>query len=138
MPMTTGEVWDRISALVVAQGYTRALNSFDFEQQPDTNLEKAFCLSSTRVGATSYIGGAESPQHRFDIYLALKCKRDAWGAVRQLKVDADVVLAAVQADYPAYDYIVLDTPMPGSECQKPGPEKDFAIALVTFVVEFDA
>lgn len=136
--MTVGQVWDRILALVLAAGYARAMHPFDLELQPDTTMERVCYLTSELVTRTNFIGGAAIPQHQFSIFMAQKTKRDAWGAARQLKVDMDLLLVTVMADFPAYDYFVMDTPDPTSECSPPGPEKDFVLGRVTFTVDFDS
>lgn len=135
--MTSGTLWDRLTALVEAQGFVRSLSTFDFDQQPDTRLHAAYHLTTTRVGATNYLGGQETPQVEVEVFLARKRQRDAWGAARQLKVDLDLLMATIVNDYPAYDYFVLDDPAIESEVQPPGAEKDFVIGRLALTVEFD-
>lgn len=136
--MTTGEVWDRIRAIVEAQGYYRSLQPFDLDNQPDTVMENAFHMLSERAGSINLVGGGTIPQHQFTIFLAQKTKRDPWGAARQLKVDLDLLLTTITNDFPAYDYVVMDEPRPTSECLPPGPEKDFVVGRLTLTVDFDS
>ena len=136
MAVTLGTVWDRISALVVAQGYVRSTDAFDFDMQPDGKHNKAFCLSSERGGTDGYLGGDQAETHVFTIYLAQRISRDVWGAVRQLKADMDAVEAAVAADYATYDYNLQDDGV-SSECRTPPDTADFVVGQLQLSIEFD-
>ena len=133
---TLGTVWDRVSSLVAAQGYVRATNPFDFDQQPETKLDKVYCQSSTRRTTEGYLGGDQGETHEFEIYLAQKTARDPWGAVRQLKADMDLVEQAVAGDDAAFDYHLLDDGV-SSDCRAPTQTANFAVGQLKLAVAFD-
>jgi parallel beta-helix repeat protein len=138
MALTTiGAIWDRLSSIVVAQGYTRSRNPFDFDQQPDSRLNLVFHMASSRSGTEGYLGGYQGELHRVDIFLARRAKSDPWGAARQLKVDMDLVEATVLADSPTEDYILQDESVE-SEIRDPGPDDDYVVGRLSFTVDFDA
>jgi len=131
-----GLLWDRLSTIVIAQGFARARTPFDFDQQPDTMLDLAFHMKSERVGTEGYLGGDQAEQHEVSIYLCRRIKRDAWGAARQLKADMDAIESVVVRDYPNYDYVVIDDGVSAS-IRDPGPDQNFVIGLVQFKMDFD-
>lgn len=134
-----GVVWDRMSSVVVAQGYVRTADPFDFDFQPDTKLDHVFHLRSSRVGTEGYIGGDQGETHRLSIFLAQRAKRDAWGAARQLKVDMDLIEAVLLGDETneTFGYFVLDDGVQ-SESQLPaGGEADFVVGKIDATILLD-
>jgi hypothetical protein len=139
MSSTIGIVWDRVNSLVTAQGYARTTDPFSFDYQPDTKLDHVFHFQSARQGAEGIMGGDQTEKHQFTIFLAQRAKRDAYGAARQLKVDMDVIEAAMLGDVSntALDYYVPDDGVT-SDCRlPPSTDSDFVIGQLSVQVEFD-
>ncbi len=135
--MTTEQVWDRIRALCEAQGFVTALSAFDFDQQPDGRLDRTYHLRSEQQPPEEYLCGQLNENHRFIVYLAIKIRRDGFGAARQLKVDMDLLEQAIAGDYPEYEYCVLDEPPVESEVQNPGTDQDYVVGRLSGLLTID-
>jgi len=136
---TIGIVWDRVNSLVVAQGYVRSHDPFSFDYQPDTKLDHIYHIRSSRVGTEGMLGGDQTERHAFTVFLAARAKRDPYGAVRQVKVDMDLIEQALLADESSatYGYYVIDDGV-SSDCQlPPSTDADFVVGQLALVVEFD-
>lgn len=137
MPLTLGTLWDQVLAVIEAQGFIRAITPFDFEQQPDGNLDRTYHCTTERDGLDPYIGGDQGQAHTFRIYLAVRTRRDSWGAARQLLADLEALESALLADEAASsEYYIHDDPGPTHEIQQP-VEGDYVVGSFTFVAEFD-
>jgi hypothetical protein len=139
MPLTSiGAVWDRISTVTAMQGYHRASKAFDFEQQPDITLERAFHIQSERTSTVGYLGGDQAEQHRISLYMALRTKRNEVGAARQLKVDVDLLedLISSGEEAASYDYIIEDDSVE-SEIRDTQLNQDYVVGRLAFTVDFD-
>ena len=134
---TIGTVWDRINALVVAQGYALSHDMFDFDTQPDTRLDQIYYVTSARAGTEGFLGGDQDELHAFQIFLASRTRRSSAGAARQLKVDMDLIEAAILADdtNATYDYFVTDDGVQ-SDCRLPAKDADFVIGRLAMTVQF--
>ena len=133
---TIGALWDRLIAVVIAQGFAKARTPFDFDRQPDGTLDQAFCLSSVRDSTQGYLGGDQAEQHTVTIYVARRIKRDDWGAVRQLKADLDAIEAVVCTDYANYDYVVVDDGVT-NDVKEPSASEDYVVGRLRLKVDFD-
>lgn len=140
MALTLGTLWDRLLLVVEAQGFVRANSPFDFEQQPDTKLDRVYHTISERVATDPYIGGDQGQAHRFTFYLAIRTKRDGWGSARQLLADLEALEAAMLADETGAgtgaEYYIHDDPGPTHELRQP-VGSDYVIGRLELVAEFD-
>lgn len=134
---TIGTVWDRMHILVAAQGYALSRDAFDFDIQPDSKLDTVYFIKSARMSTAGFLGGDQDEQHLFEIYLAARTKRQSTGAARQLKVDMDLIEAAVLGDdtNATYDYFVTDDGV-SSLCQAPATDADYVIGRLSMTVQF--
>lgn len=136
---TIGIVWDRISTIVATQGYVRSHDPFSFDYQPDTKLDHVFHFRSERVRTDGYLGGDQSEQHTVTVFLATRSKRDPYGAVRQMKVDMDLIEQTLLGDASneTLGYFVIDDGL-ASQCQlPPSTDADFVIGQLVAQIEFD-
>ncbi len=126
---------------IAAHGYRRALKPFDFDQQPDTNIQRVFCLSTERNGGdpmfASSNGQHQTEYHLVTLYLARKGQRNEFGVVRQMKIDMATIMAAVIADSETSGEYMVDDSSIESEVQDQPGSRDFIVGRLRFVANFD-
>ena len=134
---TIGYVLDRINSLVALQGFSRSLDAFNFDRQPQETLDRCYYIESQRGETTGYFGGDQGETHPTTIYLARKVRSDQHGAVRQLRVDLDLLEAALYNDFAAWAYSISDDPGVETLIPDPGPDATHVVARLMAVVDID-
>jgi hypothetical protein len=136
---TIGPVFDRINSVVASQGFVQSRDPFSFDRQPDKQLDQCFRVESTRSYTGGYFGGDQEERHTMVIWVARKIRNNPHGAVRQVKVDMDVIEATINADSisATEDYTVLDEPAPTSDVQLPQVDATHVVGRLVATVDFD-
>lgn len=130
MAMTLGVLSDRVMALCAAQGYRAALHPFDLDEQPAAASDKVFYFRPRKQNTNGYLGGDADEDHVFLIYFGQRARKDSWAAERAVRVDLDLLQAALEGDFPTYDYNVLDDRM-DLTVNAPAQGEDFVVGRLT-------
>jgi len=134
---TLGTVYDRVNSIVADQGFTRAKEPFSFDMQPAQQIDQTYYVESERDDTIGYFGGDQGESHRFQIWLARKRKTDPHAAARQLKVDMDLIEAALYGDSATFDYQVLDDSVTSDVGLPSENDEDHVVGELVATLDFD-
>lgn len=136
---TLGAVYDRITLLVAANGFSLCRDHFDFDLVPSQQAGDAlYRVNTTRQAeSASTFGRMQTELHLVEIWLARKVRKDSNGATRQLKADMELLESALYDLYEAEgQFSVADDSVEG-DCRLPSPDSDYAVARLAATVDFD-
>jgi hypothetical protein len=134
--MNTSDMVNRVSSILAAApfSFTQATEPFGLDLQPNTHLDRVFCIVGQLEDVTPYLGLAQAQVDRLTINIARKFNRAPHAAVATLDVDVSSLQSAVVRDGTAGDYngYVVDW-----NVRDPEDADNFAVAEIQVLVDYD-
>lgn len=115
--------------------YRPSLSSFDFENQPHQESDRAYRLTLARDRTEGYMGGSQAEVYRAEVWLTRRINRNPHQAESDLRSDVLTLEDGLLADTGA-DYNVVDDGTT-TELSSPGPDTEYIVARLSFQVDVE-